>query len=163
MEFANTEKLYNWAKVERYTIKAGKFKDIGSPNRAMTPEERVFLTELLANIHTDFRAAVAERRGFDAKQLDAVADGRIFTGTQAKAAKLVDELGGLNDAIADAKKLAGLPADAQVVYPDHEKSLLRKLVLGDEASSFIDKAKSVLEPLAVQPGWRVLLLAPLSH
>jgi len=168
MELANTEKLYHWAKVDKYDIKAGKFKDIGTPLRAMTDEERVLLSNMLTDIHRQFRATVKERRKLTDAELDAVADGRVMTGAQAKAAKLVDELGGLQDALHEAKAQAKLPEDAHVEYiSDEHEGLLKKLVLGSLADNISALQKSI-EALSqatgqadsTSPGWRIMLLAP---
>lgn len=166
MEFANTQKLYQWAKVERYALKSGKFKDIGTPLREMTKEERDLLEGMLGNIHTQFRDAVKSRRKLADNELLTVTDGRIMTGAQAHVAKLVDELGGVDEAIADAKKLAQLPEDAPVNYPASRKGLLRRIFVGDDdpeesttLSSLLKLAAALTTP-AVSSGYRVWLLSP---
>ncbi|MFM8316288.1 MAG: signal peptide peptidase SppA, partial [Deltaproteobacteria bacterium] len=80
MEFMNTEKLMDWAKLERFSIKAGKLKDVGSPTRKMLPEEKAFLQELLNDVHVQFRQEVKARRNLTDSELDQVADGRVMTG-----------------------------------------------------------------------------------
>lgn len=165
MEFANTSKLYQWAKVERFTLKGGKFKDVGSPLRPMTEDERALLMGVITDIHQEFRKTVQERRKLTDEELNNTADGRIMTGNQAKKAKLVDELGGYEEAIADAKKIAGLPEDAPVVYPESKDGLLKKLLLGENEESKSElsalfRSLTSLPALNVGSKWRLWLLAP---
>lgn len=92
--------------IEVVIIKAGKFKDITSPFREITPEEKQLLQEMMDDIHEQFIKDVAEGRGLDITKVREIADGRILTGKQAKELGLIDELGNLNDAIEIATKLA---------------------------------------------------------
>src|SRR6476659_4684975 len=89
-------------------MKAGKFKDIGSPLREMTDEERRFLEGLLANVHEQFIVAVAKGRKLPEDQVRPLADGRIYSGQQALDLHLVDALGGLRDAVELAATRAGI-------------------------------------------------------
>ncbi len=170
MELANTEKLYTWAKIERFTLKAGKFKDTGTPLRAMKPEEKELLTAMLLDIHQQFRDTVKERRKLTDAELDGCADGRVMTGSQAKKAKLVDVLGGLEDAIHEAKQMAKLPEDTEVTYPGQREGLIKKLLLGSDEeetrfSGSLQKLGAGLSALfsnEITPPWRVLLLAPVQ-
>jgi len=97
------------------TIKAGKFKDIGSPTRDMTDEEKKLLGDVLENVHTQFIAAVAKGRNLKPDEVRPLADGRIFSGEQAKALRLVDELGGLRDAVRLAAERAGITGEPHMV------------------------------------------------
>lgn len=133
MEFANLEKLYDWAKVNRYSIKTGKFKDVGAEYRQMTDDERALLQTMVNNILDQFKQAVVSGRKIPLEQVSAVADGRVFTGSQAKALKLVDELGTLNDAIHEAAKLAEIQGKPHVVYSDRQKRGLLEVLLDDSS------------------------------
>jgi len=164
MEFANTSELYKWAKVERYELTAGKMKGAGSDSRPMKPEERAWFEAMLTDIHGQFKAAVKERRkGMTPEEVEQWTDGRVMTGAQAKHAKLVDALGTYEDALTDAKKLAGLPDDAPVDLPESKEGFLKKLLLGDEeAESMAPILDGVKAQMAgFQSGWRVMLLAPI--
>ncbi len=121
MEFANLEKLYEWAKVRRFSIKTGKFKDAGADYRGMEPEERKLLQEMVDATLVDFRSAVSERRKLDPARTIEVSDGRVFTGSQALKAGLVDELGTLEDAVREAGRLAKIKGEPKVVYPGRER------------------------------------------
>lgn len=164
MEFMNTEKLYQWAKIQRFSITAGEMKDAGSPLKPMSPAEKKLFEDMLSDIHGQFRGAVSERRGLKDAELLHATDGRVMTGQQALKAKLVDSLGGLNDALSEAKKLAGLPDDAEVVYPGRDGGFLRHFFLGDdeeEASSSLESlAQHLSQATSLYSGWRVLWLSP---
>ncbi|MGH7397815.1 MAG: signal peptide peptidase SppA [Candidatus Rokuibacteriota bacterium] len=123
MQLANVEGLLKKVGVEYVVVKAGTYKDVGNFARAMTPEERRILQSLLDDIYDQFIAAVAEGRGLELQAVRAFAEGRIYSGRQAQGLKMVDELGGLEDAIEAAAKMAGLPPNPKVVYPRRKFSL----------------------------------------
>ncbi|HEY5627823.1 MAG TPA: signal peptide peptidase SppA [Nitrospira sp.] len=117
METANVEGLLKKIGVEGIVVKSGKFKDVGSPLRKMTEEEQALLQSVMDDVHKQFIDAVAEGRAMEVDTVKALADGRIFTGRQAKEAKLVDELGNLDDAIQLAADIAGMEGEPKVVEP----------------------------------------------
>ncbi len=164
IEFVNTQRLFEWAKVERFAITGGKFKAIGTPFRPMTNEERQLLTGMVNDIHLQFKAAVQERRKLSDAEMVDTTDGRVMTGSQAVKAKLVDQLGDLHDAVELAKAAAKLPADAAVDYNEGTQGILMKLLFGDDE----EEAQGVLQSFrnfgtgaaSLVPGWHVLLLSP---
>lgn len=113
LQTANLTELMRKIGLEGVTIKAGKFKDIGSPSRAMTDEERKLLESLLANVHEQFIAAVATGRKLSVDAVRKIADGRIYSGQQAFDLHLVDQLGGLREAVELAASRAGIEGDPQ--------------------------------------------------
>jgi len=115
MEFANVEKLLEKIGVKGMVVKAGEFKDIGSPYRDMTPQEKKLLQDVIDDVHNQFIKAVAEGRDLPEADVRAIADGRIFTGQQALGLKLVDQLGDLGDSIRLAGSLAGIKGRPKVV------------------------------------------------
>jgi protease-4 len=128
-EFVNVQELLTKIGLKGDVIKSGKFKDAGSPLREMTPEERALIQGLLDDVHRQFVEAVARGRSLDASVVSALADGRVFSGEQAKKNGLVDELGGLSDAIEMVAKLSGLEPDPEVVYAEKPfGSVLRHLM-----------------------------------
>jgi protease-4 len=131
MEFANLQKLYEWAKVQRYSIKTGKFKDSGAEYRDMTAEERALFQTMLDDILVQFKTAVATGRNLTMAQVTAIADGRIFSGHQAKEAHLVDELGTFKDAVNEAAKLAGIKGKPSVIYMEKHKRSIMDLFMDD--------------------------------
>lgn len=117
MQMANVEGLLKKAGVEYVVIKAGAYKDVGNFSRAMSPEERRILQALLDDVYGQFVAAVVKGRGLDEGTVRTFADGRIYSGQQAHALKMVDELGGFEDAVEAAAKLAGIPGKPKVIFP----------------------------------------------
>ncbi len=117
METANVEGLLQKIGIEGVVIKSGKFKDVGSPLRKMSEEERGLMQAVMDDVHKQFIEAVAEGRAMELAEAQALADGRIFTGRQAKEAKLVDELGNLDDAIQLAADIVGIEGEPKVVEP----------------------------------------------
>lgn len=138
MEFVNMHDLFKWAKVEPFVIKAGKFKDIGSMNRAMSDAERALLQEMIDDVHGQFKAAVAKGRKLKAETVDAYADGRIFSGAQAKKLGFVDELGGEFEAIRFAAQAAGIKGEPQVVRRANSKSRLRSFLDSKSLAPVLD-------------------------
>lgn len=120
MEFMNLQKLYDWAKVQRFAIKTGKYKDMGAEYREMRPDERQLLQDMVDDVLSQFRKAVVTGRKIPAERVVEIADGRIFSGQQAKAEKLVDELGTLQDAVNEAGKEAKIEGKPHVVYSDRQ-------------------------------------------
>ncbi len=123
MQMPNVEGLLKKIGVDYVVVKAGEHKDLGNPARPMSPEERRILQALLDDVHAQFIDAVAEGRRLDRAAVVALADGRIFSGAQAKNLHLVDALGGLDDAVEGAAQLAGLPPKPRVIEPRRHFSI----------------------------------------
>jgi len=146
-QMPNVEGVMKWAGVQMNVITAGARKDSGSPFRELRPDEREYFESLLKDVHEQFIQAVAQGRKLDAEVVRPLADGRVFSGRQAKELKLVDELGGLHDAVEDAAKMAGIEGEPEVEYPAHEKKLLREL-LGEDVDTVAQHvASAALRPL----------------
>jgi protease-4 len=123
MQMANLENLMKKVGVDYVVVKAGQFKDIGNFSRRMTPEERRVLQALLDDVHGQFIGAVAAGRKLEQQAVLGFADGRIFSGAQAKDLRMVDELGGLEEAINTAASLAGLEVPPRVIPPRRRLSV----------------------------------------
>lgn len=136
MQFVNVKDLIDKIGLKGMVVKSGAFKDIGSPVREMKPEERELLQGVIDNVHSQFVGAVAEGRKLDRGKVADIADGRIFSGEQAKALGLVDALGNLEDAVAEAGKLAKIEGEPRVVTPPKKKLSILEL-LKEEAKSII--------------------------
>lgn len=132
----NVEGVLRWAGVRVETVASGKMKDSGSPFREMTAEERAYFQEVLADVHAQFVDAVVSSRNLDRAEVQSFADGRVFTGRQAKEWKLVDELGGFNEAVAEAGRLGGIRGQPEIEYPRRERKFLREL-LGDDLETLV--------------------------
>lgn len=115
MEIPNVEGLMNKIGLKTEIIKSGANKDIGTPFRAMKPEERKILQGVMDNVHEQFIRAVAKGRKMKIEDVRKIADGRVFTGEQALKIGLVDQLGTLQDSIRTAARLAGISGEPQVV------------------------------------------------
>lgn len=115
MELPNLKGLMEKMGVKTEVVKSGRHKDIASVFRGIGPEERQILQGVMDDVHDQFISAVAESRNMSVEQARRLADGRVFTGRQAKRLKLVDELGDLQDAIRLAGALAGIKGEPDVV------------------------------------------------
>ena len=115
MAFSNIEELTNKIGVKPVIIKSGKYKDVGSPLRAMNPEERKLLQNVVDDVHQQFVQAVAKGRGLSVSEVNEIADGRIMTGQQALKLKLIDELGGLEKTIELLAKKIGVEGRPKVI------------------------------------------------
>lgn len=135
MEFANLEKLLDKIGVKGMVVKAGEYKDIGSPYREMTPAEGQLLQAVIDDVHSQFIEAVAKGRGLTDAEVRSIADGRIFTGRQALQLKLVDQLGDLEDSIQAAADLAGIKGKPKVVR--REKRIRFMDYLKEETASWL--------------------------
>jgi len=139
MELANVQGLLEKVGVQSLVIKSGKHKDLASPFRTMSAEDRALLQAVLDDVHDQFIQAVAAGRALKVEQVRDLADGRVFTGRQARTVKLVDELGDLQDAIKLAGKMGGIAGEPRVVET-HKRFSLRDLlgnVFDGKVSPFI--------------------------
>ena len=123
MQMANVENLFKKVGVEYIVVKAGQYKDLGNFSRPMTPEEKRVLQTLLDDVHAQFIDAVALGRKLDRAEVVKFADGRVFSGVQARDLKMVDTLGSLEDAVNEAAKLAGLALPPAVIRPSKRFSV----------------------------------------
>jgi protease-4 len=112
----NAEGLLQKIGVAPLTIKSGERKDMGSPFRTVTPEERAIFQSVIDDLHRQFVAKLAERRRLDPATAARLADGRIYSAEQALAQGLVDRIGYMPDALAEARRAAGLEQARVVVY-----------------------------------------------
>jgi protease-4 len=138
MQFVRIEELLEKIGVSMEVLKSGEFKDIGSPHRELTRRDRELIEEMIGEIRRQFVEAVAAGRNLPLEAVDAVADGRIFTGARAKQIGLVDELGNFQDAVEIAGKEAGIEGDASLVYPRKRRGFWDSL-FASAMSSFISQ------------------------
>jgi protease IV len=141
MKFSNVEGLMGKIGMRAFTLKTGKYKDVGSPVRPMTDQDRAMLQGVIDSAHAQFVKAVAEGRKLPEEEVRKIADGRVFTGEQALSLKLVDKLGTLQDAIEEAGKLAGIKGEPQVIRPERKKKLLLDMLVEESASRIGDLVK----------------------
>ncbi len=143
MQFPNVEELTRKIGVTLKVVKAGKYKDIGSPLRPMSPEEEQMLNQLVEDVHNQFIEDVAKGRRLDAKDVREIADGRIFTGRQAERLGLVDQLGNFQDAVNVAKQLADIKGEARLLKSGNDTPSVWD-------SIFRSAVRSVLKELEVR-------------
>ncbi len=124
MQLSNFEELMKKVGVKGVNIKSGANKDIGSPFQPLSQEGRDILQSLVDNVHGQFVAAVAKGRGMDEARVRKLADGRIYSGDQAKELGLIDQFGTLEDAIELAAKRVGLETEPAVYYARPEREPL---------------------------------------
>lgn len=112
--YANWEELYKKIGIYQEKIKSGAHKDILSPERQMTKEERAIIQGMVDDLYNQFVAVVAEGRHMDPAKVRQLADGRIYTGSQAKELGLIDEFGTMYDAIDGAAQLSGIKGKPEI-------------------------------------------------
>jgi protease-4 len=137
MEFTNIEELFKKIGIKGVVLKSGEHKDIGSPFREMTPEEKQIVQGVIDNVHRQFVQAVAEGRKMDREEVIQIADGRILTGEQAKEIGLVDYTGNLQDAIDITAKKVGIEGKPNVIYPKRRLSVW-ELLVREMATTLLD-------------------------
>ena len=115
--------LYSKIGINVTVIKSGKVKDIGSPYREMTQEEKDELKRIVDKVYDSFISDVAENRNLPLEYVRNISDGSIYLGSGAKDLGLVDDVGGIDKAIEVAKELAGIEGEARVEVVEEEKPL----------------------------------------
>ena len=140
-QWVNYEELLKWAKLKDITLKAGEFKDTGSPTRDMTPEERSYMQGLIDDMHGQFIHAVAEGRHMKEDDIRFIANGKVWTGEQALPLKLVDQIGDFQAAVADTAKSAGIRGEPTLVRPEKERKTVLDLLFGDVSEYLPSRAK----------------------
>lgn len=154
----NYQQLFNKIGLEAVVFKSGKFKDMLSGSRQITPEEKAYVEGMVQQVYERFLGIVAQMRNLPAEDLrKTVADGRILTGQDAKAAGLVDQLGYIEDAFDKARALAEAP-DASVIRYEQGLNFQRLLrYFGAGAESRVQVQLDAMPKFRLQPG-RVYLL-----
>lgn len=135
-QFLNYGDLFKKLGLNQATFKSGAFKDAGSPTRALTPPEKQLFQAMIMNVYNQFVDDVARgRKGkLTRAQILKLADGRVYTGQQAQANKLIDKLGGLDDAVREAARRGGISGEPKVKKLGRGGGVLGSL-LGAEDSS----------------------------
>ncbi|MFH1369161.1 MAG: signal peptide peptidase SppA [Elusimicrobiota bacterium] len=115
LQLANVQELFKKIGVKMETVRSGKYKDIGSSYRELSPEERQIFQKLTDDAYSQFVAAVETGRKFTHEKALELADGRIYTGTQAKELGMLDDFGNSEDAIAIAAQAAGITGTPRII------------------------------------------------
>jgi protease IV len=136
--------------IKQVVIKSGKYKDIGSAFREMTPEERGIFQSIVDESYAQFVDVISEGRDIPEERVREIADGRVYSGLQAEKLGLVDSFGGLDEASAIAGELAGTSDTIVVRYvqqPTFTDTLLARLAPEKpQAEQIMEAAGLDLEP-----------------
>ncbi len=135
-EWVNFGDLLEWAKLKNIVFKTGEFKDTGSPTRALTEKERAYFQGLIDDMYVQFVDAVASGRKLELQEVRSLADGRVFTGRNAKERKLIDEIGNFQDAVDLTAKLAGISGKPRLIRLSRQRVTLLD-VLTTDLSRFV--------------------------
>jgi protease IV len=149
-EITNFAEAANKYGIKQVVIKSGKYKDIGSAFREMTPEERDIFQSIVDDSYSQFVHVISVGRDIPEERVREIADGRVYSGLQAKKLGLVDSFGGLDEASDIAGKLAGKSDTTVVRYvqqPTFTDTLLARLAPEKpQAEQILDAAGLNLEP-----------------
>jgi protease IV len=139
LQWFDVKDLMQWAKLKPETITSGAMKDAGSPYREMTDAERQYFQGIVSQLHSQFVRDVAAGRKSKMKLEDVakIADGRIFTGEQALAVKLVDQIGTIDDAVRTAGELGGIKGEPAKIWPRRREMTLFDLLTEDGADAIL--------------------------
>ncbi len=143
MEFVQIEDLLKKVGIRLEVLKSGEYKDMGSPHRKLTEKEREVLNRVIQDIQQQFVEGVSRGRNLPVEKVQAIADGRIFSGARAKELDLVDLLGNFQDAVDIAKQMAGLQGEVKLVYPEKKGLELWDLFLDRGLRSVIRTLQSM--------------------
>ncbi|SDE23149.1 Putative signal peptide peptidase SppA [Sporomusa acidovorans DSM 3132] len=144
MPYSNWEELYKKIGVRQEKIKSGPHKDILSPDRPLTEEERAIIQVMVDDMYNQFVEVIAEGRHLDPATVRELADGRIYTGRQAKEFGLVDELGNMYDAIDGAAALVGIQGKPEII--EYGKLNALEALFGAQ-DSYYNKEQQLLKQL----------------
>ncbi len=142
-QWYNYEELIKWAKLKAITLKAGEFKDTGSPTRPMTLEDRAYLQALIDDMHRQFIHSVAVGRKMKDKDVRALANGKVWTGEEALPLKLIDQIGDFRAAVEDTAKSVGIKGEPTLVHEEKRRQGLLELLFGDVSDYLPDPAKAL--------------------
>ncbi|HEX6095432.1 MAG TPA: signal peptide peptidase SppA [Thermoanaerobaculia bacterium] len=144
LQWFDMKDLVQWAKLKPETITSGDMKDAGSPFREMTESERQYFQGIVSQLHSQFVRDVAAGRKTKMKPEDVakIADGRIFTGEQALALKLVDQIGTIDDAVRTAGELGGIQGEPDKLWPRRREMTLFDLLAEDGADAILERIAS---------------------
>lgn len=164
MNFPNLEELFKKIGYRSETIKSGKFKDIGSSERSITPEERALLQNVIDTVHKQFINDIAESRALTVAEVTKVADGRIFSGEQAKELGLIDELGNFHDAILMAAEMAQMDTTTfpELVYPPKDTAGLISTLLSSTELNLLGSLRRLHPQLAYEWNGSASLATPVQ-
>src|SRR6202050_4467037 len=143
-QWVNYGDLLKWAKLNPITMKAGEFKETGSPPREMTPAEHEYLQGLIDNMHSQFIQAVADGRHAKENDIRTIANGKVWTGEQALSMSMVDQLTDFEGAVKDTARAVNISGEPTLVWPPKDKRSGFDLLFGD-VSDYLPSKEKLLE------------------
>lgn len=123
--FKNKTRYYNEEGINFYIAKSGNFKDVGADWRGLSESEKSYIQSIINESYDRFVSSVASGRNLSESNVRQIADGRVYTGTSAKQMGLVDELGGLYDAVNDAAQMGGIKGAPEIIYMNEPGSKVK--------------------------------------
>src|ERR1700680_4574589 len=130
-EWVNYGDLLRWAKLKSIVLKTGEFKDTGNPTRDLTPAEQAYMQSLIDNMFGQFVHAVADGRGMKFEDVKSIANGKVWTGEQGLALKLIDNVGDFEAVVKETAKSVNISGEPILVHPERDRKTLLDLMLGD--------------------------------
>lgn len=138
----NMQGLFDKIGYKTTTIKSGQFKDIGDPDRPMTPAEQALLQSTIDATYNQFVRDVSRARSLPEADVRKIADGRIILGEDALKLKLIDQIGNYEDALREAGRLGGIKGEPEVEKAKKSESSLLDLLIGSKASETLNNILS---------------------
>ena len=153
-EWVNYADLLEWAKLKDIVFKTGEFKDTGSSSRALTDNERKYFQGLIDDMYVQFLEAVSSGRKLDLQDVRTMADGRVFTGRDAKERKLIDEIGNFQDAVDITAKLAGISGKPRLLRSTRQRVTLLDVLTTDLSRLAPFNGQSMKSQIKFQYLWK---------
>ncbi len=145
-QFFNFEDVMDTVNVKVHTVKTGEFKDSGSPFKEFSESDERFFNALIDDIYLQFIEDIAESRKMELAEVRKLADGRVFTGRQAKELKMIDAIGTIDDAVAYVASQSGVSGEPTVVYPAPERKSLMSELLFSGMSTALEQVQAQTAP-----------------
>ena len=153
-EWVNYSDLLEWAKLKEIVFKTGEFKDTGSGTRALTEGEKKYFQGLIDDMYVQFVEAVASGRKMDLQEVRSLADGRVFTGRDARSRKLIDDIGNFQDAVDLAAKLAGISGKPRLIRLSRQRVTLFDVLTSDLSRLAPFNGQSMKSQIKFQYLWK---------
>jgi protease-4 len=153
-QWVNYGDLLKWAKLKDIVIKTGEFKDTGNPARDLTPAEQAYLQSLIDNMFGQFIQAVADGRSMKFDDVKAIATGKVWTGKEALAMKLIDDTGDFEAVVKDTARSVGISGEPTLVHPEKDRRTVLDLLLGDVSQYLPDKEKMLEQHVGFYYLWK---------
>jgi len=142
-QFSQVEDLLEKIGLKTTVVKAGRYKDVGSPVREMTTADKNLVQDVIDDIHNQFIEAVSSNRNLSRENMENIASARIFTGRQALKAGLVDDLGNMEYAVDIAADLAGIEGKPEVIYPEKKRKSLLRYIASESISAISEEFRGI--------------------